>query len=73
MFQKKRVWSSKPEMRDHEVEAAVVVEVVEDGAAGQPVHVDAGLLGHVVEARQRVVRGEDLGRNQVALGGTPSG
>src|SRR6185369_14157712 len=50
--------------RGHEVEVPVVVEVVEDGAAGEAQHVQAGGAGHVGEAGQRGLGGEGGGRDQ---------
>ncbi len=47
---------------DHQVEAAVAVEVLEDRASRQGVEVEAGLPGHVVEAWQRKGGGERAGR-----------
>ncbi len=48
--------------RQHDVEPAVAVEVVDDGAAGGAVGADAGLPGDVGEARRRHLRAEQVGR-----------
>ena len=50
-----------------EVEEAVVVEVLEDGATREAEDVEADLAGHVVEARQRVIGGEHRRRYPLAV------